>query len=124
MHKFEYSYVQAAQCSIEIDDTAQCCLELVDVLHYHYYLLIQTIMGRTKIYQFGPIMPDEEKLPYKVKGEYQEIDCNIPKINSIIEKFIDSHSAIPDGVSLITVNEAKQHIINPVDVFVEEQDND
>ena len=73
-------------------------------------------------YQYGPIIPEEKKLPPKVFSSYLEFDCDIKKINSMIEKFLDSHTPKEDGVTLIPISIAKQTIKNPIDFFIDEEE--
>lgn len=121
MRQFDYSYIHTALSTLEVEDTAQCCIELIDVLDYHYYMIIQTVLGKTKILEYGPIIPDIEKFPPKSVAKFCEIDCNKHKIDGMIEKFLGSHSPKAEGVSLIPIQEARKIIRNFMDAFVEEE---
>lgn len=118
---YEYCHLVTAVNSLEVPDPAQCCIQVIDSLDRHYYLIIQTILGVTKTIEYGPIYPDIDKLEPYVGYIYKEFDCNLRKIDTIIEKFL-SRDIKQDGASVITLSEAKKIIKNPLDYFIEVED--
>lgn len=52
---FKYFYSRSATGDLEVEDIGNCSIEANDNLGNFYYLLIETNMGFTKIFEYGPI---------------------------------------------------------------------
>ena len=114
--KYDYHYLMTATSQLEIEDQGQCCIQAIDVVGQYYFLIIQTKLGKTSVLEYGPIIPDIDTLPPKLSYFYTEFDFNSKKIDSIIDKFL-SKNLQEDGASLITIEEAREMIKNPIDYF-------
>ena len=116
--KYDYNYLETATNSIDIETPAQCCIQLQNIIGEYYFLVIQTKLGVTSVLEYGPIIPDLDKLPNKLSYTYQQFDCDTRKIDRIITTFLSNKIAIKDdGATIITVDEVKQMIKNPINYF-------
>ena len=118
--KYEYSYLKTATSEIEVENPAQCCILTQDVIGQYYLLCIQTVLGQTKVVEYGPFIPNTTMIPPYINLTYKEFECKMAKIDKLISKFLEKDNLQMDGAVEISLDEAKKLIKNPIDYFVEE----
>lgn len=87
---FEYFYSRSATGDLEVEDIGNCSIEANDDIGNFYYLLIETNMGFTKIFEYGPIQPDFDVLPKTVNCTFNRIEYNEKKIQKQIYSFLNT----------------------------------
>ena len=88
--EFEYFYQRMATGNLEVEDIGNCAIEANNDDGLFYYLLIETNMGFTKIFEYGPIHPDFHELPKSVKCNFERIEYNEKKLSKKIDDFLNS----------------------------------
>ena len=107
--KFNNEYV--AQSLIELDNIGDFCLEAInedDLLYY--YLMIKTVMGKSEIVSFGPIIPDMEELPSGYTCSYENIDYSDKRIFIYINKWLNDRGKKITSAKQISVKEFYDNI--------------
>ena len=108
MRQFKYMYEVTATGFLDIEDPCNTCIYVTNNLFQEFVLIIQTEMGKTKVFQYGPNFIDIEKLPTNVSFTYQEFDVSDYKIDAIIDKFLTKNNAVQ--ALEISVEEAVEKI--------------
>lgn len=86
--EFEYKPVPMFDASVDIENIAQCALEVLDNQGQYYYLVIRTIMGVTTVFQQGPVHPDVIMVLQYVNSSITRFEYDANKIKKIIKLFI------------------------------------
>lgn len=85
----EYLPQESYLASVEVEDIGNVALVMYNDMGQEWYLLTTTELGWTKIYLFGPLLPDLNNLVIKnFSFSYSEIEYKEAKILNTIEKFI------------------------------------
>lgn len=100
------TYVQ----TIEVEDIGNCAIRSTNAGFEDYYIVIQTVMGKTSILTFGPILADVSIIQEDFNLNFKKIDYKEKNINNEINKFInDTRKAIKQA-EVISIEEALQTI--------------
>lgn len=86
---FEYAVQKTFMQAIDIVDIGNFGIRCTNQLGHEYYLIARTIMGKTSILYFGPIIPDIPVLVDKFNVSYTKIDYKETKITKIVQTFIN-----------------------------------
>lgn len=96
--------------TIEVEDIGNCAIRSTNAGFEDYYIVIQTVMGKTSILTFGPILADVSIIQEDFNLSFKKIDYKEKNINNEINKFInDTRKAIKQA-EVISVEEALQAI--------------
>lgn len=96
--------------TIEVEDIGNCAIRSTNAGFEDYYIVIQTVMGKTSILTFGPILADVSIIQEDFNLSFKKIDYKEKNINNEINKFInDTRKAIKQA-EVISVEEALQEI--------------
>lgn len=87
---FEYFYTQTAMGELEIEDVGNCAIEACNDDGQLFYLVIQSTLGWTKIFEYGPCTPDFRELPKSVMCTFNRIECDEKKICKRIREFVNN----------------------------------
>ena len=86
---FQYFQTVTLNADIEVEDIGNCAIKAFTDLGNEYILIIDTLLGWSRIFQYGPIRPDFDILPSAVKESYNKIPFDDRKIKNIIIKFLN-----------------------------------
>ena len=89
---FNYFYQEVATQSLDVDDIGNVAIRAQDETHIEYYLIISTEFGLTKVFEYGPSIPDVYELPLHVSASYNQFEFNETKIIKRIDKFLNSNT--------------------------------
>lgn len=103
---FEYSVQKTFNESIDVVDIGNTALRCIGNKLDEYYIILKTVMGKTSIIKFGPIMPDVEVLFNDFSVSYKKIDYKENLINNEVTKFINDYKKEIVKVEEITEYEA------------------
>lgn len=104
---FEFSVQKTFSQSIDIVDIGNTALKCSNGI-LNYYIIIKTVMGKTSILKFGPIIFDLETLVDDFSVNYKKIDYKETVISKEINKFINDYKKAIETVEEITEYEAWQ----------------
>ena len=113
MH-FDYMIQTVVGDSIDIDDVGNTALQMSNDVGEFWFMIISTELGWSKIFEFGPIVPDIEELPKYCSMQYREIQYDVRKLNSIIDKSLNAINRNITQVCEIPKEEAKNNMRNLV----------
>lgn len=105
---FEYSVKKTFNETIDVVDIGNTALRCHGAKLDFYYIILKTIMGKTSILKFGPVMPDIDILFDDFSVSYKKIDYKETAISKEVDKFINDYKKEITLVEEITEYEAWQ----------------
>ena len=105
---FEYSVQRTFNESIDVVDIGNTALRCHGAKMDFYYIILKTIMGKTSILKFGPVVPDINELFNDFSVSYKKIDYKEAAISKEVDKFINDFRKEITLVEEITEYEAWQ----------------
>ena len=105
---FEYSVQKTFNESIDVVDIGNTALRCQGAKLDFYYIILKTVMGKTSILKFGPVMPDIDVLFNDFTVSYKKIDYKENIIEKEVTKFINDYKKEITLVEEITEYEAWQ----------------
>ena len=105
---FEYSVQKTFNESIDVVDIGNTALRCHGSKLDFYYIILKTIMGKTNIIKFGPVVPDVDVLFNDFTVSYKKIDYKENLIEKEVDKFINDYKKEITLVEEITEYEAWQ----------------
>ena len=105
---FEYSVQRTFNETIDVVDIGNTALRCFGKKLDIYYIILKTVMGKTSILKFGPIMPDIDVLFNDFSVTYKKIDYKENLIQREVDKFINDYKKEVTKVEEITEYEAWQ----------------
>jgi hypothetical protein len=109
---FEYSVQRTFNESIDVVDIGNTALRCHGSKLDFYYIILKTIMGKTHILKFGPVMPDIDVLFNDFSVVYKKIDYKENLISKEVDKFINDYKKEITLVEEITEYDAWQDFPN------------
>lgn len=103
---FEYSVQKVCNETIDVVDIGNTALRCRGSKLDFYYIILKTIMGKTHIMKFGPVMPDIDMLFSDFTVAYKKIDYKETAIHKEVDKFINDFRKEITLVEEITEYEA------------------
>jgi hypothetical protein len=103
---FEYSVQKTFNESIDVVDIGNTALKCTGSKLDEYYIILKTVMGKTSIMKFGPIVPDVEVLLNDFTVSYKKIDYKENLISNEVNKFINDYKKEITKVEEITEYDA------------------
>ena len=90
MLTIEFDNQYTPQNFIEIESVGNVCIEAINEDDgLYYYLLIKTSMGTTSIFEYGPIVPDIDKLFDSYVVSFNRMSYNEKKLNMFLNKWLN-----------------------------------
>lgn len=112
--QFEYFLTHTANDVLEIEDIGNCAIDIFNDRGEEALLIIDTYLGRTRIFKFGPFNPDFDVLPDNVDCILKQFNYSQIKINSLISQFLNSNFCATQAF-LISKEEALGKCRNLID---------
>lgn len=112
---FEYFTKVVVNASLSIEDIGECAIRANNDLGYFWFLVIQTELGLSEIFEVGPIMIDIDELPKACNWSYRRIQYSDTKLSKIIDNFLNDGYRCITQAEEITVEEAKENFRNLAD---------
>lgn len=104
--KIEYAIIPAVGKELDIDDLGDLSIKATNAHGDEYYLVIQTVMGSTTLFEYGPAHPDLDTLPKSVRCSFDRIDFSEGKIIKRIERFLNEGNRFIEDAAVISKEEA------------------
>jgi hypothetical protein len=107
---FEYAVQKTFNEALDVVDAGNCALRCTGGKFgaFHYYIIIKTIMGKTHIVKFGPVLPGIPMLVENFNVTYIKDDYKESFIFKEVDKFINDFRKKIISVEEITEYEAWQ----------------
>jgi hypothetical protein len=105
---FEYAVQKTFNEALDVVDAGNCALRCTGGKFgaFHYYIIIKTIMGKTHIVKFGPVLPGIPMLVENFNVTYIKDDYKESFIFKEVDKFINDFRKKIISVEEITEYEA------------------
>lgn len=87
---YDYFYTKLATGTLDVEDSGNCYIEAFNDEGHAYYLLIETSLGYTKIFEYGPAISDFQELPSQVVCTFDRIEFNQKEIDKRINNFLNN----------------------------------
>ena len=87
---FEYFFTRTAVGELDVDDIGNCVIEAGDDIGQLYYLKIDTKLGWSRIFEYGPCTPDFSELPKSVICNFDREEFNEIKLYNRIKLFLNA----------------------------------
>lgn len=105
---FQFAPEQMMTAEVSIDDIGNCAIEAVNDLNEQYYLVTKTVLGKTKICTFGPVLEDIESSIFNLN--YYTTDYNAKKIQKTIYMFLNNNKTALISATIIDEKDALDKI--------------
>lgn len=90
MLRVEFNNQYVPQNILEIESVGNVCIEAINENDgLFYYLLIKTSLGTTSIFEYGPVIPDINKLYDNYLVSFNRMQYNEKKLNMFIIKWLN-----------------------------------
>ena len=103
---FEYSVQKTFNEAIDVVDIGNTALRCHGKKLDFYYIILKTVMGKTHVIKFGPVMPDIDVLFNDFTVSYKKMDYKENLIEKEVDKFINDYKKEITLVEEITEYEA------------------
>ena len=87
---FEYFYTKQCMGELDVEDIGNCTIQALNDDGLIWYMVIQTTLGWTKIFEYGPCAPDFNELPKGVNCNFSRIDFDEKKLYKRIDEFLNN----------------------------------
>lgn len=99
--EFEYFATRVVNASLSINNIGNCAIKGFNDQGEINILIIETRMGESRIFTYGPAITDFDTLPKSVNCSFQRVSFNEKKMQDIIRKFLNSpYSAITQAIEV------------------------
>lgn len=88
---YEYFVTSVANGVLTVDDCGNCAIDLYNDNGMEKILVIDTSLGATRIFTFGPFNPDLDRLPNICSTTFKQINYSIQAISKEINKFLNDY---------------------------------
>lgn len=88
---FEYLATNTFTGLLEIEDIGNCAITAFNDIGWESILIVDTQLGKSRVFQMGPIAVDLERLPDTVSCTLTQLDFSQKKISSIINTFLNNN---------------------------------
>lgn len=90
MLTIEFDNQYTPQNFIEIESVGNVCIEAINEDDgLYYYLLIKTSLGTTSIFEYGPVIPDIDKLFDSYVVSFDRMSYNEKKLSLFLRKWLN-----------------------------------
>lgn len=114
MLNIEFNNQYVPQNFIEIESVGNVCLEAINEDDgLYYYLLIKTSLGTTSIFEYGPIIPDIDKLFDIYHVSFTRQPFNEKKLNLFLKKWLNDRNK---GITAAYVVDQNKFLDNYKDI--------
>ena len=86
---FNYNQQKVFMNSLEVEDPGNTALRIENIEGFDYYIILKTIMGKTSIFKFGPIMSGVDLFVNGFSSSYVKTNYKEKTINKTISQFIN-----------------------------------
>ena len=112
---FEYFTKVVVNASISIEDIGNCAIRANNDLGSFWFLIIQTELGFSEIFEYGPFIFNVEELPKSCNWFYKRISYSENALSKIIDKFLNDGYRCITQAEEISMEEAKENCRNLAD---------
>ena len=116
---FEYAGVRTYTGAIDIEDIGNFCIRCTTIDGLEFYLCTKTILGKTYILIFGPVLSDLESLLDAFSISYQKIDYKEKIIKKIVLSFINDPKKEITNIEEVSLYEVSLVFPNVFEKFSE-----
>ena len=113
--EYEYYITHSANGLLDVDDIGNCAIDLFNDLGREMIMVIDTMLGQTRIFTFGPFEPEFERLPGACSCTIQHLEFSERKIGKIIKGFLNNWQFGATQAFIIDKDEALSKCRNLVD---------
>lgn len=90
MRSFEYFATRIINASLDIDDIGNCAIKACNDKGAEYYMLIETRLGQTRMFIYGPATPEFDLLPASVNISFNRMEFNEKRLSKGIRSFLNN----------------------------------
>lgn len=112
---FDYFITTQSMGLLSIEDIGNCAIDGFNGRGEEFILVVDTNLGRTRIFTFGPFVPDMETLPNEVSCTVKQINFSTQMISKHIRQWINNGRFVITQAIEIEKEEALDKCRNLVD---------
>lgn len=103
-----FSYFKTVQVNdeLEVEDIGNCAIRAFNDRGFEWILITKTDLGKTIIFNYGPVLVDMDSFPQNVGCSYQTIDFSQKALNKTIDMFLNGPNKSITQAEEVTVEEA------------------
>lgn len=106
---FDYFKVTSVNGELEIEDPGNCAIRAANDDGEEYYMIVETSLGSSRIFTYGPCVPDMDLLPKSVNCHFSRIIYSSVKINKAINDFLNDRFANITFAEVVEPTQALQN---------------
>ena len=107
---FNFDLQKTYAQSVEVEDLGNCALRCSNQDFVEFYLTTQTVMGKTYVLKFGPILPDLAIPADDFALTYKKFDYKESLIEKEINQFINDGRRKINLIEIIPIEDALEAI--------------
>ena len=115
--KFSYLKVETSTAEIDIEDIGNFALEAYTDTGECYILIVDTLLGKSRVFTYGPFIPEEKVTDGKLVTSIEYYPFSPFRLQRQINNVINNPKATITQVNLTTREEALKLCDNLVDIM-------
>lgn len=96
-----YDKMVVAGGILDVDEVGSCNVRGVGEQGEEYYLIVETSLGYTYLFEYGPNIPDMQLLPDKVRCSLTKMEYKEDKLVKVIDRWLNDPSKKLKSAELI-----------------------
>ena len=113
--EYEYFVTHSANGLLDVEDIGNCAIDIFNDLGKEMIMVIDTQLGSTRIFTYGPFDPEFERLPNNVVCNLQQLPFSQQKIGKAIRQFLNNYQFGATQAFIIDKDEALDKCRNIID---------
>lgn len=115
--KFSYRKVQTSTAEVDIEDIGNFALEAFTDTGECYILIVDTIIGKSRVFTYGPFIPEENVTNGKLEACIEYYPFSPFKLQRQVNNVINNSRANITQVMLVSREDALKLCNNLVDIM-------
>ena len=112
---FDYLERVVVEGQLDVDNIGDCVIQGNNDFGELFFLIIKTELGWTEVLEYAPIIPDIQLLPINYQINYSRFEYNQGKLARLIDKFLNNPKRVITQAKVITIDEIRDLLVNPID---------
>lgn len=98
--QFEYYKTVTVNAILDIEDIGNFAIKAFNDKGEEYIMVVDTVLGETRMFTYGPIIPDLDLLPPSVNCSFNRINFSTKFIQKAVDTFLGGRSQITQAMEV------------------------
>lgn len=104
--QFEFNQQLMPQNLLEVEEVGDLCIEASNDDGFYYYLIIKTVLGESKIFAAGPVIPEYDELVNGFNVSYNVTQYKEEKLIKTINTWLNDSKKKLTNASMVELSSA------------------